>query len=88
MPQPLVRALQTGGLTVSVLRDPDIDGHLAGIVGVARLAWKEGRWAVAEQMNGDQTDRHIETTPIRRRSATGTRRAHDIGGALHQIQGQ
>ena len=60
MPQPLVRALQTGGLTVSVLRDPDIDGHLAGIVGVARLAWKEGRWAVAEQMNGDQTDQGRE----------------------------
>jgi hypothetical protein len=48
------------GLTVSVLRDPDIDGHLAGIVGVARLAWKEGRWAVAEQMNGDQTDQGRE----------------------------
>jgi len=44
------------GLTVSFLRDPDVDDHLAGIAGIARLAWSDGRWTVAEQMNGDQSD--------------------------------
>ncbi|HEV2271030.1 MAG TPA: DUF5597 domain-containing protein [Steroidobacteraceae bacterium] len=44
------------GLTVSFLRDPDVDDHLAGIAGIARLAWKDGRWIVAQQMNGDQSD--------------------------------
>ena len=44
------------GLTVSFLRDPDVDNRLAGIAGIARLAWKDGGWTVAEQMNGDQTD--------------------------------
>jgi hypothetical protein len=44
------------GLTVSFLRDPDVDDHLAGIAGIAELAWKNGRWTVAQQMNGDQSD--------------------------------
>jgi hypothetical protein len=44
------------GLTVSFLRDPDVDDHLAGIAGIAELAWKDGRWTVAQQMNGDQSD--------------------------------
>lgn len=48
------------GLTVSFLRDPDVDDHIAGIAGIARLTWKDGRWAVAEQMNGDQSDQGRE----------------------------
>jgi hypothetical protein len=44
------------GLTVSFLRDPDVDDHLAGIAGIAELAWQNGRWRVAQQMNGDQSD--------------------------------
>jgi hypothetical protein len=44
------------GLAVSFIRDPDVDGDLAGIAGIARLAWKGGRWTVAQQMNGDQSD--------------------------------
>jgi hypothetical protein len=44
------------GLTVSFLRDPDVDDRLAGIADIAQLAWKSGRWAVAVQMNGDQSD--------------------------------
>jgi hypothetical protein len=44
------------GLTVSFLRDPDVDDGIAGIAGIARLAWKSGRWTVAEQLNGDQSN--------------------------------
>jgi hypothetical protein len=44
------------GLTVSFLRDPDVDDAVAGIAGIARLAWKAGRWTVEEEMNGDQSD--------------------------------
>lgn len=44
------------GLTVSFLRDPDADDSVAGIAGIERLAWKDSRWSVEEEMNGDQSD--------------------------------
>ena len=44
------------GLSVTFLRDPDTDDHLAGIAGIAELAWQSGRWIIARQMNGDQSD--------------------------------
>jgi len=44
------------GLTVSILRDPDVDDAVAGIAGIEQLAWKQGHWTVAEEMNGDQSD--------------------------------
>ncbi|MGB6488032.1 MAG: DUF5597 domain-containing protein [Steroidobacteraceae bacterium] len=48
------------GLTVSFLRDPDVDNRIAGIAGIAQLAWKDGGWTVAERMNGDQSDQGRE----------------------------
>lgn len=48
------------GLSVSFMRDPDVDGNLAGIAGIAQLAWKDGRWTVARRMNGDQSDQGRE----------------------------
>jgi hypothetical protein len=52
------------GLTVSFLRDPDaepgVDDSVAGIAGIAELAWKNGGWTVAQQMNGDQSDQGRE----------------------------
>ena len=44
------------GLTVSFLRDPDVDDAVAGIAGIEQLAWKDGRWTVTQEMNGDQSD--------------------------------
>ena len=44
------------GLTVSFLRDPDVDDAVAGIAGIQQLAFKDGRWTVEEEMNGDQSD--------------------------------
>jgi Domain of unknown function (DUF5597) len=52
------------GLNVSFLRDPDaepgVDNSVAGIAGIAELAWKDGGWTVAERMNGDQSDQGRE----------------------------
>ena len=48
------------GLAVSFLRDPDVDDAVAGIAGIEELAWNGGRWTVAEQMNGDQSDQGRE----------------------------
>lgn len=44
------------GLTVTFLRDPDADDAVAGIGGIEQLAWQDGRWNVAQEMNGDQSD--------------------------------
>jgi Domain of unknown function (DUF5597)/Beta-galactosidase len=48
------------GLAVSFLRDPDVGAGIAGIADITRLAWKDGGWTVAEQMNGDQSDQGRE----------------------------
>jgi hypothetical protein len=48
------------GLSVSFLRDPDADEDIAGIAGIAQLTWKDGRFRVAQQMNGDQSDQGRE----------------------------
>jgi Domain of unknown function (DUF5597)/Beta-galactosidase len=48
------------GLTVDFLRDPDAGAGMAGIAGIDRLAWKQGRWTVAERLNGDQTNQGRE----------------------------
>ena len=50
-----VRDIDSREQTV-IMRDPDVDDRVAGIAGIARLAWKEGHWTVAEEMNGDQSD--------------------------------
>ncbi|MDE2050611.1 MAG: DUF5597 domain-containing protein, partial [Gammaproteobacteria bacterium] len=48
------------GLTVSFLRDPDVDDRVAGIADIARLQWQHGKWAVAEELNGDESDQGRE----------------------------
>jgi Domain of unknown function (DUF5597)/Beta-galactosidase len=48
------------GLSVSFLRDPDVAAGTAGIAGIDRLAWQDGRWTVAQRLNGDQTDQGRE----------------------------
>ncbi|MGH8298721.1 MAG: DUF5597 domain-containing protein [Steroidobacteraceae bacterium] len=48
------------GLSVSFLRDPDVDEGIAGIAGIAQLAWKDGRWTVAQRLNGDQSNQGRE----------------------------
>jgi len=48
------------GLSVSFLRDPDVDDRVAGIAGIEQLAWKDGRWTVAQRLNGDQSNQGRE----------------------------
>jgi beta-galactosidase GanA len=48
------------GLTVSFLRDPDVDPGIAGIAGIAQLAWKNGGWRIEQRINGDQSDQGRE----------------------------
>jgi Domain of unknown function (DUF5597)/Beta-galactosidase len=48
------------GLSVSFLRDPDVAAGTAGIAGIDRLAWQDGRWTVAQRLNGDQTNQGRE----------------------------
>jgi hypothetical protein len=44
------------GLTVTFSRDPDVDGQVAGIAGIERLAYVDGKWTPVEVENGDQSD--------------------------------
>ncbi|MGH8295234.1 MAG: DUF5597 domain-containing protein [Steroidobacteraceae bacterium] len=44
------------GLTVSFLRNPDVDDSIAGIASIAQLKWNNGGWTVAQRMNGDQSN--------------------------------
>jgi len=48
------------GLTVTFLRDPDVDDEIAGIAGIDELAWTAGRWTVAQRLNGDQSNQGRE----------------------------
>ncbi|MBV9181672.1 MAG: DUF5597 domain-containing protein [Acidobacteria bacterium] len=44
------------GLTVSVVRDPDVDAGIAGIEGVEQLSGSGGQWTRERWLNGDQTN--------------------------------
>jgi hypothetical protein len=44
------------GLTVTFVRDPDVDGQVAGIAKIERLALVDGKWVAVETLNGDQSD--------------------------------
>lgn len=44
------------GLTVDFQRDPDTDNQVAGIAGIDRLAFVNGRWVAQERLNGDQSN--------------------------------
>lgn len=44
------------GLRVEFLRDPDMDNQAAGIAGIEQMAYAAGKWTVARELNGDQSD--------------------------------
>ena len=44
------------GLRVEFLRDPDVDSQAAGIAGIEQMAWSDGKWVAARELNGDQSD--------------------------------
>jgi hypothetical protein len=44
------------GLTVSFIRDPDLDSGIAGIESVEQVSRRDGQWKVERRLNGDQTN--------------------------------
>ncbi|MBV9147262.1 MAG: DUF5597 domain-containing protein [Acidobacteria bacterium] len=44
------------GLTISIARDADLDGRIAGIESVEQVSRMQGRWNVERRLNGDQTN--------------------------------
>lgn len=53
------------GLTVSILRDPDVDAQVAGIATVEQVSRVTGEWKVERRLNGDQTNqgRQLQFNP-------------------------
>jgi beta-galactosidase GanA len=44
------------GLTVSILRDPDVDEQMAGIASIEQVSNVNGQWITDRRLNGDQSD--------------------------------
>ena len=44
------------GLTVSVVRDSDVDSGIAGIDSVEQVSRSSGQWITERRLNGDQTN--------------------------------
>ena len=44
------------GLTVTFLRDPDVDARIAGIASIEQVSNTDGKWVTERQLNGDQSD--------------------------------
>jgi hypothetical protein len=44
------------GLTVSFVRDPDVDAGIAGIESVEEVSRVSGHWTIEKRLNGDQTN--------------------------------
>jgi beta-galactosidase GanA len=44
------------GLSVSITRDPDTDGRVAGIAGIEQVAKQNGQWVTERRLNGDQSN--------------------------------
>jgi hypothetical protein len=44
------------GLTVSILRDPDVDEQIAGIASIEQVSNVKGQWVTERRLNGDQSD--------------------------------
>jgi beta-galactosidase GanA len=44
------------GLTVTVVRDADVDGGMAGIESVEQVSRTAGQWVIDRRLNGDQTN--------------------------------
>jgi Domain of unknown function (DUF5597)/Beta-galactosidase len=44
------------GLTVTFLRDPDVDARIVGIASIEQVSNTDGKWVTERQLNGDQSD--------------------------------
>ena len=48
------------GLTITFLRDPDVDEEIAGIASVEQVSSTDGGWVTDRRLNGDQSDQGRE----------------------------
>jgi hypothetical protein len=48
------------GLTVTFIRDPDVDDQIAGIANIDQISEDHGKWVVVRQLNGDQSNQGRE----------------------------
>jgi hypothetical protein len=48
------------GLTVTFLRDPDVDERIAGITSIEQVSDMDGRWVTERRLNGDQSNQGRE----------------------------
>ena len=48
------------GLTVTFLRDPDVDQQIAGIASIEQVSDADGRWITERRLNGDQSNQGRE----------------------------
>lgn len=55
------------GLTISIVRDADVDGRIAGIESVEQVSRARGEWITERRLNGDQTNqgRQLSLDPHR-----------------------
>jgi hypothetical protein len=44
------------GLTLSFIRDPDVDDRMAGIGSIEEVSQKDGAWVTTARLNGDQSN--------------------------------
>ena len=48
------------GLTVTFLRDPDVDSQVAGIANIEQVSNADGKWVTMRQLTGDQSNQGRE----------------------------
>lgn len=48
------------GLTVMLLRDPDVDNQIAGIASIEQIVRASGQWVTERRLNGDQSNQGRE----------------------------
>jgi hypothetical protein len=48
------------GLTVTFIRDPDVDNQIAGIASIEQVSNADGKWITVRQLNGDQSNQGRE----------------------------
>ena len=48
------------GMTVTFLRDPDVDEQIAGIASIEQVSNTDGSWVTERRLNGDQSDQGRE----------------------------
>jgi hypothetical protein len=48
------------GLTVTFVRDPDVDHQIAGIASIEQVSNADGKWVTVRQLNGDQSNQGRE----------------------------